>query len=365
MRTSPRWWVAPVLLCVAGPVAAQAGGEWTTYGGNDLNQRYSPLKSITTGNVSQLVPRMVFQTGIAKLGSFENTPIVSKGEVLDHIVALLDEAEAHLQAAGAAFPFRLSSGFANHGFDTPVDFVRFNRALKARVQVYQEDWPGALASLAASFQDDDPGQGLGGQAAGVYHAYGTGPGDRTNGLFGRRDVLPAHPSLEADLQAGDERLARKTEVLESPVGDPGGTFGLSSDRLFRNYPSLGAPIPIIRNEELLLLRAEANLRGGVNAELARQDINLVRTVSGGLPPISALDWGLMSAEQRIDELLYNRRYSLLFEGHRWIDMRRYDRLEDLPVDHPTFKRFAAFPIPATECVGRSPTPPGCTGVEGF
>jgi PQQ-dependent dehydrogenase (methanol/ethanol family) len=68
-----------VLLAVASPAAAQRSGDWTTYGGNDWNQRYSPLKTITTANVARLVPRMVFQTGIAKLGSFENTPIVSNG----------------------------------------------------------------------------------------------------------------------------------------------------------------------------------------------------------------------------------------------------------------------------------------------
>jgi alcohol dehydrogenase (cytochrome c) len=76
MRT--RWWVAPVLLAAASQAAAQSG-DWTTYGGNDWNQRYSTLKTITTSNVSQLMPRMIFQTGITKLGSFENTPIVSNG----------------------------------------------------------------------------------------------------------------------------------------------------------------------------------------------------------------------------------------------------------------------------------------------
>jgi alcohol dehydrogenase (cytochrome c) len=79
MRISSRWWVATALLAMASPAAAQGGGDWTTYGGNDWNQRYSPLKSITTANVGQLVVRKMFQTGIAKLGSFENTPIVSSG----------------------------------------------------------------------------------------------------------------------------------------------------------------------------------------------------------------------------------------------------------------------------------------------
>jgi glucose dehydrogenase len=68
-----------VLLALAAPLTAQQGGDWTTYGGNDWNQRYSALKQINTGNVAQLVPRKIFQTGIARLGSFENTPIVQNG----------------------------------------------------------------------------------------------------------------------------------------------------------------------------------------------------------------------------------------------------------------------------------------------
>ena len=78
MTMRPGWSVVPVLLALAGPLAAQAG-DWTTYGGNDWNQRYSTLKQINTGNVAQLVPRKIFQTGIARLGSFENTPIVQNG----------------------------------------------------------------------------------------------------------------------------------------------------------------------------------------------------------------------------------------------------------------------------------------------
>jgi glucose dehydrogenase len=67
-----------VLLALAAPLAAQSG-DWTTYGGNDWNQRWSTLKQINTGNVAQLVPRKIFQTGITRLGSFENTPIVQNG----------------------------------------------------------------------------------------------------------------------------------------------------------------------------------------------------------------------------------------------------------------------------------------------
>ena len=60
----------------AWPVTVSAQADWPTYGGNDWNQRWSTLKQINTSNVNKLVPRMVFQTNVSKLGSFENTPIV-------------------------------------------------------------------------------------------------------------------------------------------------------------------------------------------------------------------------------------------------------------------------------------------------
>ena len=78
MKNGLGWVVVSVYLAATVPAAAQ-GGDWTTYGGNDWNQRYSGLKTINTSNVGQLVPRMIFQTGITKLGSFETTPIVSNG----------------------------------------------------------------------------------------------------------------------------------------------------------------------------------------------------------------------------------------------------------------------------------------------
>ncbi len=289
-------------------------------------------------------------------------PIATKDEVFNRIVTLLEEAKVHLNAGGSSFPFQLSSGFS--GFDTPATFLGFNRALLARVHVYRQDWAAARTALGESFLNASAGQGIAGLHVGVYHAYSSGSGDRVNGLFGRRDVLPAHPSIVTDAQAGDARVDRKTVVVSPPVGDPGGTFGVSSDRLFTIYDGLSAPIPFIRNEELLLLRAEVNLQEG-NLDAARTDINLVRSISGGLAPIAAATWNALTPAQRVDELLYNRRYSLLWEGHRWIDMRRYDRLADLPVDHPTFVRFRQFPIPAGECVGRSPAPAGCSVVQGF
>ena len=59
----------------------------------------------------------------------------------------------------------------------------------------------------------------------------------------------------------------------------------------------------------------------------------------------------------LDEMLHQRRYSLWGEGHRMIDLRRYNRLNityvvlDViadPKDNADQQIFTEFPIPATE-----------------
>jgi hypothetical protein len=50
----------------------------------------------------------------------------------------------------------------------------------------------------------------------------------------------------------------------------------------------------------------------------------------------------------IDETLKQRRYSLFFEGHRWVGIRRYNRLNTLPVDRTENDIWNKFPLPSTE-----------------
>ena len=63
-------------------------------------------------------------------------PFVTNAEAWDHVIALLDQGVTELQG-GAAFPFTLPAGFT--GFNTPATFLKFNRALRARVAVYRGD----------------------------------------------------------------------------------------------------------------------------------------------------------------------------------------------------------------------------------
>ena len=284
-------------------------------------------------------------------------PIASKAEVFARIQQLLDEGQGHLQSAGGSFSFGLSSGFA--GFDSPASFLTFNRALKARVEIYLGNFSEALIELGASFLDTGMPLDMG-----VYHVFSTASGDRTNALFDpNARAIHAHPSLETDaqLQAGgmpDLRFQTKIKKLD---GGPTTVQGITTDIQFTVYNSEVDPVPIIRNEELILLRAEANI-GLTNLATAVTDLDFIRANSGGLDPYS----GVVDQASLLDELLYNKRYSLLFEGgHRWIDMRRYGKLDELPRDLPTHAVFDRYPFPIAECDARVPAPAqGCSPVAG-
>jgi hypothetical protein len=278
-------------------------------------------------------------------------PIATRQQAYTHVFNLLDSATTHLQNGGGAFPFDLTSGFA--GFDTPLTFLKFNRALRARASIYYQQWSDALTALAESFLDVNAPLGLG-----PSFVYTTNSGDETNPLF--QPFIYAHPRILSEAQTRadgtpDLRAQRKViQVVPFSLG------GVTTNLQFTLYNSPTAPIPIIRNEELILLRAEANLALG-NRSAAIQDLNVVRTRSGGLAPLPD-----PYAGDLLTELLYEKRYSLVWEsGDAWLDMRRYGRLAQLPKAVPTHHIFDVMPFPLDECQARTPQPAGCTFVVGY
>ncbi|HEY7612400.1 MAG TPA: RagB/SusD family nutrient uptake outer membrane protein [Gemmatimonadales bacterium] len=272
------------------------------------------------------------------------SPMVSNAEAYAHVVSLLETAKAELAAGGAAFPFALGRGFT--GFSTPTTFLLFNRGLRARVAVYLDDFAGALTALGESFLDVAAPMDLG-----VYMDYGTRPSDEANALAldPQQSENFAHPSLETGAQLQVDGVSLDQRFLDKVVPRPvGSADGLTSDLGWIRYPTPDTPIPIIKNEELILLRAEANIGLG-NLPAALPDINLVRQTSGNLPALADLG----TPETALDELLYNKLYSLLYEGaHRWIDARHYGRLDLLPVDRDGDVVFSTLPIPSDETLPR-------------
>ena len=145
--------------------------------------------------------------------------------------------------------------------------------------------------------------------------------------------------------------------------EPGPIDGVTSSAQFTLYTAPDAPIPIVRNEELILLRAEIAL-GQNDLATAAQYINFIRVSSGGLPPIANL--ALQTADSVLTELLYEKRYSLLWEGgFSWLDLRHYNRLLTLLRVASNGHFFERMPFPTNECTPRSSSPPGCSFVNGF
>lgn len=262
----------------------------------------------------------------AKLG-----PLVQPAEALTAIAGLLDEGKTDLGSADVAFNL---AGFGSLG--DAAGLVKFNRALAARVAIYRSQWSAALTALNESFF------ALNGDFnTGVSHVFGTGLNDQLNPVFipqnQNGEVRVAHPSFAADIESGDNRIAKAT--LRSNTAS---LNGLSSNRDVWVYTSSTAPLPIIRNEELILIYAEANIQSN-NLDEAEKALNVIRK-GHGLADYS----GAVTKTALIDEMLTQRRYSLFYEGHRWIDLRRYNRLNTLPLDRPDDNVWTQFPLPVTE-----------------
>lgn len=292
--------------------------------------------------------------------SGEPAPIVDKAAVYTRIIQLLDEARTHLVAAGTSFPFTVPSGFAP--FNTPANFIKFNRAIHARANLYQGKYADVLTSIGQSFISTAPAN----LQVGAYHTYSTTSGDASNPAFDPvARAWAAHPSFLEDAQTRadgslDLRAQKKVAVMSAPRI----LQGVSTNLRGTVYNSANDPLPIVKNEDLILMRAEAEWFTGAKAA-AIADLNVIRTNSGGLPA-STVTTG-SSDDVFVTALLYERRYSLFWEyGHRWVDMRRFNRLAQLPKAVPDRDRiFPYVPLPADECTPRTPEPAGCRQVNGI
>ncbi|MGH7470559.1 MAG: RagB/SusD family nutrient uptake outer membrane protein [Longimicrobiales bacterium] len=266
-------------------------------------------------------------------------------------LALFDEAVTHLNAAGATFAFQMTPGYA--GFNTPATFVRVNRALKARTLKYMGRWQDALTALQQSFIDP-----AGAMTLGVQHTYLGAPEANNPYFVVANDWV--HPRIRAGAQnkadgTPDNRLLAKVRTV-APVT----IFQITVSDKPTIAAAQNSTFPWIRNEELLLLRAEANLALG-NTTAALADVNIVRQRSGGLAALT----GTPTAAQLLDEILYNKRYSLFWEGgFTYQDAFQYNKLGELPKALPTHRVFNRQNWPSAECLQRAMTTGPCGSVTG-
>ena len=284
-------------------------------------------------------------------------PIVSESEVYGHVISLLDEARGDLQAA-SSFPFGVTAGLSN--FASPGDFVRLNRAIKARAEVHRNNWSGALQAVAESFAGNNMRSTTARSTAGLsiratWSIRPTGP-ICCGPTRASRDEAQARADGSPDLRFQNKfKVVGAYQLLE-----------VTSDLQYTLYENPSAPFVWVKNEELILIRAEANLAMG-NRAAAIEDINFIRTSSGGLEPLPDPYPG--SDDDLLNELLYNKRFLAgLRVGHTWIDMNRYDKLLEIPVvgaPSADQRLHSAMPYPLSECLPREPeVPQGCMTQQG-
>ncbi|MBC6490816.1 RagB/SusD family nutrient uptake outer membrane protein [Flavihumibacter stibioxidans] len=283
---------------------------------------------------------------LLKPGCFKNYT-----ESLTYLKGLADEGLAALEQAGsAAFPFTMVTGWGD--LSTVEGFKKFNRAVAARIAMYQKDWTGLETALNASFMDLD-----GDLQAGPEFMFSNVSGDVTNPLWRSFDNTGTPMLVQSkfipEAETGDKRVfgasmaeggiarVREREEASAPPDYP-----LMSHEV-QMYATNTSPIKIIRNEELVLMYAEAKLqKDDLSGAVAALDI--IREGNGLQKLATAKPAVIGDKAKLIDELLQQRRYSLFMEGHRWFDMRRYDKLNTLPLDKATHSVFTQFLVPKAE-----------------
>jgi starch-binding outer membrane protein, SusD/RagB family len=272
-------------------------------------------------------------------------PFVTYSAGLTYIKQLVDEGAAELDKASAKFPFPMASGWAN--FDTPANFKKVNRAIAARVAMYQQDWAGMGTALNASFLDLK-----GSLATGPVFNYSTTSGDAVNPFFKPKEEAntpwAAQKDFVKDAEAGDTRVfgASRSDGGTAKVRKRAASVTLGgfpvSEYEMQIVATNVSSMSIIRNEELILMKAEADIQTGKLAD-AVAALDVVREAHGLRKLSVAKPTIVANKDALINELLNQRRYSLFMEGHRWFDMRRYARLASLPLDLPTHKVIDKFP----------------------
>lgn len=144
----------------------------------------------------------------------------------------------------------------------------------------------------------------------------------------QRDEYNVNPSLTESFEEGDERAGLFI-------------FDRGSDRPAKWSDSNNANnVKVLRLAEMYLIRSEAATMRDNNPNAGLSDLNVIRN-RAGLGDIESLG----SMDEYIDVLLQERRAEFNYEGHRFFDIVRFDKLGDI-FGRQDFRK--AFPIPRDE-----------------
>src|SRR6056297_88043 len=211
-------------------------------------------------------------------------------------------------------------------------------ALRARVHLYAENYEDA-------FNDADDvitngGYSLVQDVADIFSTTDTTPesifdleftdqdGSSLFTFMFQRDEYNVDPDLTQSFEAGDERAGLFT-------------FERESERSLKwSNPNNANNVKILRLAEMYLIRSEAAVFDSDDPNAGLDDLNEIRNRAGldDAGPFADTD-------EYVDALLYERRAELHYEGHRFFDLVRLDRFDDV-LGRDAFRQV--FPIPRDE-----------------
>lgn len=267
------------------------------------------------------------------------TPIRTKQAALAYTSALLDTAVAELTAAGGgSVPFTLPRGYTTHGdYSSVANCVRLAEGLKGEAEVLRAtdesapnvaSAPLAIAALNAALSDAPSSPDSAYLAKGPYFDYNPNAPESSPNLVVDKKLLLTD-NFVSSIQSGDARA----RVIEATPAQQALTYRASARAVQTdpNIPSnLTADLPILRNAQLYLLRAQAEIVTG-DLAAATQDVNVVHTVEGKLPALPTFT----SVTQAQDAVLYEYRYSFILQGpQHLVALRSYGRLNATYVSQP-------------------------------
>jgi hypothetical protein len=233
------------------------------------------------------------------------------------------------------------------------------RAALARFHLYNENWAEAeafatdvinsgLYTLVNDFSDivrqDFTSESIFEVGYSISDDPGTNSNIGLNNLFvGRREIIPSNQSIVAlaSSESGDRFSSIKFDINNLVGNDNGWSVAKygTADEDNNN-------VVVFRLAEMYLIRAEARAHlqkvTGVNS--AQEDVNVLRQRADA-PTI-----GSLSQSQMLLIIEDERRYELAFEGHRWYDLVRTGRADDvMPAFSANWREaYVRWPIPQRE-----------------
>ncbi|WP_373514945.1 RagB/SusD family nutrient uptake outer membrane protein [Persicitalea sp.] len=350
---------------------AAAGAFWgsiysTIYIANFIEERIADVPGVSEANRKQVLAEARFLRGFVNfLGAYtfggipqvttttiatnRNIPRASREDILKSVLA-------DYTAALPDLPNTNSNKTLAKTFATK----NAARAALARYYLYQKDW--AQAEKFASEVIATRLQTLPETIAAVFFeevddetilevAYANNssddPGTSTFGLNdvlrGRREVIPANTYILTMLETN---AGERTQTIGF---DPARQRGRDNGWSVRKY---GSPdeannnITIFRLAEQYLIRAEARAQQGriVGANGAQADINVLRKRA------KAPNASITTQADALLTIEKERVYELSFEGHRWYDLKRTNRIQPVMTAFSTNwnEKFNLWPIPQSE-----------------